>query len=180
MQAALAEARVQHCAMAGTVLIEGATGPKLAIINGVFEVAERPDHEPPIYRRADDRDGWLFVNSVGGWVVSNKEDKDERKTSSTGWAFSVEAAQGRLPHEVGARWMVSVSGELTEHRLRVLHGKEADAAIANVCAYACTHASTHTSMHTRTYAPKDAHTHTRARRHVRMHACTHARTHAEP
>ena len=49
----MAEARRQHWATAGTVLIEGATGSNSDIVNGAFEVAERPDNEPPIYRRAD-------------------------------------------------------------------------------------------------------------------------------
>ena len=35
---------------AGTVTIDGATGPKAYLVNGVFEVAERPEGEPPIYR----------------------------------------------------------------------------------------------------------------------------------
>ena len=55
------EARAQHWAMAGTVLIEGATGLNSGVVNGVFEVAERSDNEPPIYRRADGRDGRAHV-----------------------------------------------------------------------------------------------------------------------
>ena len=116
------------------VLIKGATGPNSGIINGAFEVAERPDNEPPIYRRVDGRDAWLYVDKDGEWAVGGKEDKDARKTSSNCWAHSVEA-KGRLPHELGAAWQVVVSGEWTEQQLRVMHRKEVEVAIAEVCVY---------------------------------------------
>ena len=118
---ACVQARVQHWAMAGLVLIEGATGSNSGIINGSFEVAERPDNEPPIYRRADGRDGWLFVGSDGKWEVGPMKDKDARKTWSTCCAHSVEQAQERLPNEVGAGWKVYDNGKWTEQQLRVLH-----------------------------------------------------------
>ena len=146
----MTEARRQHWATAGPVLIEGATGSKSAIVNGGFEVAERPDNEPPIYRRADGSDGWLYVSNAGKWTVGDEEDKDTRETS-LGWAHSVEAAEGRLPHEVGAAWKVhhndsmKVSGNPTEQQLRVLHGEEAEVAIAEVCVYAHAPAGTHTN-----------------------------------
>ena len=57
--------------MAGPVLVQGATGPNSAIINGAFDVAERPENEPPVYRRADGSDCWLYIDigstgKVGG------------------------------------------------------------------------------------------------------------------
>ena len=135
------------------MLIEGATGPNLGGINGAFEVAERPDNEPPIYRRADGRDWWLFVNKDDKWEVGSKESKDARKTSSARTAHLMEAAQGRLPHEVGTLWKVWDDREMAEQQLRVLHGVEAEAVIAEVCVYAhmhapCARASTHTCRHT--------------------------------
>jgi hypothetical protein len=161
MQAAkVAEARRRHWATAGPVLIEpdvqfwsitqNSVGSNSDIVNGAFEVAERPDNEPPIYRRADGSDGWLYVNKDGDWMMSDKEDKDAHKTSLEGTAHSVEAAEGRLPHEVGAAWKALDSGEWTEQQLRVLHGEEAEAAIAEVCVYAWPHACMH--AHTGTLA----------------------------
>ena len=69
----MAEARRQHWATAGPVLIEGATGQNAGIVNGAFEVVERPENEPPVYRRADGWDVWLSVNNGGQWAVSYKE-----------------------------------------------------------------------------------------------------------
>ena len=166
---------MRHWATAGTVLIEGATGPNSQLVNGDFEVAERPDNEPPIYRRVDGRDWWLFVNKDDNWAVSHKEDKDARKTSSTCTAYSVEAADGRLPHEVGAAWKVYTGTELVRQQLRVLHGHEAEVAIAEVCVCVKTHECTqaHTNMHACTHA------HMRARPHTltHLHTCTHAHMH---
>ena len=99
-----------------------------------FEVAERPNNEPPIYRRADGSNGWLYANKNGKWAVGDKEDKDSRRTSLICFACSVEAAEGRLPHEVGAAWQVLDGGEWAEQQLRVLHGEEAEVGIAEVCA----------------------------------------------
>ena len=151
----MADARARHWATAGTVLIQGAAGPHSGIVNGAFEVARRPDNQPPLYQRADGRDGWLFVNSRGNWAVGNKTNKDRRKISPGGCAFAVEEAEGRLPHEVGAAWRVRVNGELTgaadnegqlsECQLQVLHGAEAEASIARVWMIARTHKFTHTS-----------------------------------
>ena len=136
--------RARHWATASTLLIDGATGEHAGIVNGGWEVAERPEGEPPIYRRADGSDLWLFVACDGTWSVGDKEDKDERKTLETqtwGWAYSV-AAEGRLPHEVGTAWKVLDGEEWTEQTVRVLHGEEAEAAIAEVmhacmCAHIC-------------------------------------------
>ena len=105
--AKVAAARVCQWATAGPVLIKGATGLNADIINGGFEVAERPDDEPPIYQRVDGSDGWLFVNPrVNKWMVGEQQDKDARTTSSRGRAQSVAEAVGRLPHEVGSAWQV--------------------------------------------------------------------------
>ena len=151
LAAQVAEARRWHWATAGPVLIEGASGLNSGFVNGAFEVVERPHNEPPIYRRADGRDWWLYVSSTGMWAVGDEEDKDaleedkvERKTSSACWAHSVEAAEGRLPHEVGAAWKVKDRfWKLTEQQLRVLHGEEAEVAIAEVWVYAYPPACTH-------------------------------------
>ena len=62
-------------------MIEGATGPISGMVNGSFEVAERPDNEPPIYWQADGWDGWLYVSSTGRWAVGSKKNKDRRKTT---------------------------------------------------------------------------------------------------
>ena len=131
----MAEARRRHWATAGTVLIEGSIGPNSYFVNGTFEVAERPENEPPIYRRADGSDCWLYISKGGQWSLSGKENKDARKTSSMCWAHSVEVAEGRLPHELGAAWKVLDSREWTEQQLRVVHGEEAEAATAEVCVY---------------------------------------------
>ena len=142
-------------------MIEGATGPNSAIINSAFEVAEWPDNAPPIYRRADRWHGlnrWLFVNSEDNWVVSDRETKNnwagerEFKNGPRGVAFSEEAAQGRLPHEMGT-WKVFDGRKLNKQQLRVLHGKEAEVAIAMVCGYMHTlaHAQMHTGKHTRAH-----------------------------
>ena len=145
-----------------TVLIEGATGLNSSTVNGTFEVAERPDKEPPIYRRAGGIDAWLYVNHTGKWAVGDNWDKDVRKTSSMCWARSVEEAQGRLPHEVGSAWDVvdgveSRRGEYhsvgyTEQQLRVLHGEDTAAAIAKVCVYARRYAGAQVRTRTRTHA----------------------------
>ena len=118
------------------MLIDGATGSYSDIVNGAYKVAERPHNEPPIYSRADDEDSWLFVDKDGQWAVGDTSGKDTRKTSARCTAHSVEAAEGRLPEEVAAAWQVWNSREFTEQLLRVLHGEEAEAAIAEVCVYA--------------------------------------------
>ena len=141
----MTEARRLHWATADTVLIEGATGLNSGIINGAFEVAERPDSEAPIYQRADGSDGWLYVNKDGRWTVGGKGHKGARKTRMSFdlcRAHSVEAADGRLPHEVGAAWQVDNSREFAEQQLRVLHGEAAEVAIAKVCVYARLHTCT--------------------------------------
>ena len=181
----VAEARARHWATAGTVLIEGATVLNSGLANGAFDVAERPDNEPPIYRRADGRDWWLFVNKDDEWAVGDGKNKDARKTSSRCTAYSMEAADGRLPHEVGAAWNVYIGKELIEQQLKMLHGHEAQAAIAEVCVYVRTHECTqvHTNVHTcmrvhaRTEARVCTHTRTHARTHMQSHI-THAGEHA--
>ena len=144
----MAEARRLHWATADTVLIEGATGSTSGIINGAFEVAERPDNGAPIYQRADGSDGWLYVSSFGWWVVGDEQAKNTRETSARCSAHSVEMAEGRLPEEVGAAWQVDDGQEFTEQRLRVLHGEAAKVAIAEVCVFAGLHAYTHTTAGT--------------------------------
>ena len=126
-----AEARALHWATASTVFIIGATPDSISgdsisgIINGAFEVAEWPDNEPPIYRRADGRDGWLYVDSEGKWAIGSEKDKDALGLWSWAYAYSVEEAQGRLPHEVGLTRTVydeNARGWF-EQPLRVLHGE---------------------------------------------------------
>ena len=138
----VAAARARHWATACTLLIDGATGEIADTVNGGWEVVERPEGEPPIYRRADGSDWWLFVACDGTWMVSSKDAKDNRKTHSRGWAHSVAAAEGRLPHEIGTAWKVWNGREWTEQTVRVVHGEEAEAAITEVvhacmCAHVC-------------------------------------------
>ena len=104
------------------------------IVNGAFKVAERPDSGPPIYRRADGRDGWLYVCNSGNWTVGPKEDVDARETSWRCCAYSSEKAQGRLPHEVGAAWKVRNGGGWIEQQLQVLHGEGIDWSVTEVAA----------------------------------------------
>ena len=131
--AGVAEEIRRHWAAAGLVLIEGATGPNSDFVNGRFEVAERPNKEPPIYSRADGKDGWLYVDKNGRWAVGDKKHKAECKTGTlTGgscWAYSLKAAQGRLPEVVGTAWWVLHIGK---QQLRVLPGEEAEVVVAEV------------------------------------------------
>ena len=140
------------------MLIEGAIGARSGIVNGGFDVAEWPDNEPPIYRRFDGSDGWLFVNVVDKWTVGDQQDKDARKTLRGRYlrgrrAQSVEEAAGRLPHEVGTEWQVFNGNRKTLQQLRLLHGEEAEVVIAQVSVYEhtiqpSTQARAHASAHT--------------------------------
>ena len=148
-------ARVRHWATAGTVLIEGATGSSAGVVNGRFKVAERPDNEPPIYRKADGSDWWLYVSRRGTWVVGDTRNKDERRSLMSA-AFSSEAADGRLPHEVGRVWKVCDGGKwnqtpppYTDQQLRV---HDEVCACMRACTHACTCPHSHAHTHTRTHA----------------------------
>ena len=97
----VAAARARHWATACMLLIDGATGKNAGLVNGGWEVVERLEGEPPIYRRVGSRDWWLFVASDGTWWVGDNQSKEKRTIQSSGWAHSVAAAKGQLPHEVG-------------------------------------------------------------------------------
>ena len=75
----------------------------------------------------------VFGRCVGAKRVGDKKHKAECKTGTlTGgscWAYSVNAAQGRLPEEVGTAWWVLHIGK---QQLRVLPGEEAEVVIAEV------------------------------------------------
>ena len=76
-------------------MIRGATGSSAAYANGRFELAERE-----VYRKVGEPDQWLFVDSNGCWMVGNTENKDARKTKSSGRAHTV-APAGGLPPPAG-------------------------------------------------------------------------------
>ena len=82
-------------------------------------MAEWPNCEPPIYRRADGKRRWLFVNYTDKWVVGSKMFKDMSSKSEACLSVS---AKGRLPHEMGEKWEVQGS----DQRLQVLVGKKAE------------------------------------------------------
>ena len=117
-----AQARARSWATEGSLQIKDATGSCSDIINGRFVVAERPNNKPPIYRRADGSDCWLYVDEDGMWGIGSTEHKLFRKTSP--WAFSIKVAEGKLPHEVGTAWKVSNtehgSSVWTEQQLKVI------------------------------------------------------------
>ena len=118
-----------HWATADTLLIKGAFGDYGDIINGSLEVAERPECKAPIYNRGD-TDFQPYVSSDDRWTIGHKQEKHKRKLKSI--AYSNEVENGRSPHEVGTAWMEIVHEQWTEQRVRVLHGEEAEAAIAEL------------------------------------------------
>ena len=156
------------------MLIKGATGSNAGIINGGFEVAERPDNEPPIYQRVDGSDGWLFVNPrVNRWTVGDQQDKDTRTTLSRGRAQSVAEAVGRLPHEVGSAWQV-LDREINKWAVQQLRVVDVEVSV-----YACTHARTHTHTHSQKHKETHAHTPDSLARMpcslASMHICTYGK-----
>ena len=86
-------------------MISGATGPKAASVNGVFEPTGEVYNGKVLFAKRGDADKWLrFVASTGKWTVSPTKDKDENSTN--GWCFSAGPEKGHANPVCVTQWRV--------------------------------------------------------------------------
>ncbi len=71
------------------VVLQGAMGPRSALINGTYTWTAEKLNGKPVYAHVGDANGWMFFGTDGAWWVSGTTSKNANKCA--GYAYTEEA-----------------------------------------------------------------------------------------